>query len=84
MQLNPSHKASIFNLACAYEKLKKYEAAMDRFTQAINVEMSWPDAHYGLALCCLKLERYPEAVEHILNAERYNIEHYKDKVLRRQ
>lgn len=57
LKLNQHHKASIFNLACAFEKLGKYEEALSQFKQAVGVEESWPDAHYGLALCCLALKR---------------------------
>lgn len=53
LKLNPKHKASIFNLACAYEKLKDYRNAYDWFNRAIKVDDEWPDAHYGLVLCCL-------------------------------
>ena len=82
--MNKDHKASIFNLACAYEKLKKYEEALGWFVHAINVQKDWPDAHYGLALCCLKLKRNPEAVEHIENAKKWSIEEYKVKMHKRQ
>jgi len=58
LELNPNHKASIFNLACAFEKLGQYEQALEWFKHAINVDEKWPDAHYGLTLCCLKLKLY--------------------------
>ena len=82
--LNAKHKASIFNLACAYEKLGHYEEAIGKFMHAIEVQKDWPDAHYGLALCCLKLKRFEEAVEHIENAKRYSIEEYKQKMEKRR
>lgn len=83
LKLNSSHKASIFNLACAFQKLECYDEALAQFTQAVNVEREWPDAHYGLALCCLMLERYPDALGHILNAEEHNITQYRKKLLDR-
>ena len=51
---------------------------------AIEVQRDWPDAHYGLALCCLKLKRYEQAVEHIENAKKYSIEEYKQKMEKRR
>lgn len=81
--LNKDHKASIFNLACAYEKLSKYEEALGWFLHAIDVQKDWPDAHYGLALCCLKLKRNQEAVEHIENAKKWSIEEFKTKMHKR-
>ena len=62
LELNKNHTPSIFNLACAYEKLMNYEDALEWFSHAIKVQQDWPDAHYGLALCCLKLKRNNEAV----------------------
>jgi tetratricopeptide (TPR) repeat protein len=84
LKLNKNHKASIFNLACAYEKLKDYSAALEWFYHAIKVEEDWPDAHYGLALCCLKLKKNQEAVHHIENATKWSIEEYKTKMKKRK
>lgn len=71
-------------MACAYEKLEKYEEALSWFKHAVSVDLKWPDAHYGLALCSLKLKRNHDAVNHISNAVKYSIEEYKDKVRRRR
>ena len=84
LKLNKNHKASIFNLACAYEKLGKYDLALVWFQHAIKVQENWPDAHYGLALCCLKLERNQEAVSHIENATKWSIDEYKIKMKKRR
>ena len=53
LKLNKDHRASIFNLACAYEKLDMFKESLDGFQHAISVDEKWPDAHYGLSLCCL-------------------------------
>ena len=81
--LNKDHKASIFNLACAYEKLEKYEEALKWFEHAIDVQKDWPDAHYGLALCCLKLKRFQLAVNYRENAKNYSIDEFKFKMHKR-
>lgn len=73
MKLNTNHRPSIFNLACAYEKLGEYEEALEGFLHAIAVDERWPDAHYGLALCSLKLLKNADAVTHIENAVRWSI-----------
>ena len=78
--LKQDHEPSIFNLACSYEKLEKYHDAHQSFTAAIECRENWPDAHYGLALCCLKLKRNQEAVNHIENAKKWSIEEYENKV----
>lgn len=57
--------------------MKNYAKALEWFKNAIGVKMNWPDAHYGLALCCLKIPDMKEdAVEHIENAVKYSIEEY--------
>ena len=84
LKLNSDHRASIFNLACAYEKLSQFEDSLKGFQHAISVDEKWPDAHYGLALCCLQLKQYEEAVKHITNAMKWNINDYKKKVQLRQ
>ena len=84
LKLNENHKASIFNLACAYEKLEKYDDALNWFQHAIKVQENWPDAHYGLALCCLKLKLNKDAVTHIENATKWSIEDYKVKMKKRK
>jgi tetratricopeptide (TPR) repeat protein len=61
-----------------------YEDALEWFSHAIKVQQDWPDAHYGLALCCLKLKRNKEAVEHIENATKWSIEDYKIKMKKRK
>ena len=35
-------------------------------------------------MCCLRLERYQDAVKHITNAKKWSIEEYKKKVHLRQ
>ena len=72
LKLDPNHLPSRFNLACAFEKLKKYEDASKEFKHAISVDQKQPDAHYGLALCCLKLEKNEDAVRNIENAVKYS------------
>lgn len=52
--------------------------------RAINVDSKWPDAHYGLALCALKLKLNAEAVEHIHNAMVWGIEEFQEKVAKRK
>lgn len=84
LNLNPRHKASIFNLACAYEKLEQWDEARSWFLHAIEVDDKWPDAHYGLVLCSLKLEKYQEAVEHIEKAKQWSIVEYQQKVDQRK
>lgn len=84
LKLNQNHKASIFNLACAYEKLKKYGEALNWFHHAINVDNEWPDAHYGLALCSLKLGRNEEALKHIEEAVTWSIAEFKVKMRKRR
>lgn len=84
LKLNPNHKASIFNLACAFEKIGSYKEALEWFTHAINVDEKWPDAHYGLALCSLKLNLSSEAVGHIENAMKWNVNEYNIKVEKRR
>ena len=80
LRLKSDHEPSIFNLACSFEMLGKYDDAFDWFKAAINCRENWPDAHYGLALCCLKLKRNQEAVEHIENAKKWSMEEYENKV----
>ena len=80
LELNSDHRASIFNLACAYERLNRFEKSLEGFQHAISVDEKWPDAHYGLALCCLQLKRYEDAVKHITNAMRWSIDDYNRKV----
>lgn len=80
LKLNSDHRASIFNLACAYERLSRFEESLAGFEHAVSVDEKWPDAHYGLALCCLQLERYKDAVKHITNAMKWSIDDYQQKV----
>jgi len=35
-----------------------YPDAKREFKKAIEVDAAWPDAHYGLALTCIKLKQY--------------------------
>ena len=71
-------------MACAYEKLKKYEDASQEFKHAISVDEKWPDAHYGLALCSLKLGKNADAVNDIESAVKWSIDDYESKVRRRE
>lgn len=80
LNLNPRHKASIFNLACAYEKLEQWDEARSWFLHAIEVDDKWPDAHYGLVLCSLKLKKFQEAVDHIEKAKQWSIVEYQQKL----
>jgi tetratricopeptide (TPR) repeat protein len=61
-----------------------YEDALEWFTHAIKVQEDWPDAHYGLALCSLKLKKNKEAVTHIENATKWSIEEYNVKMYKRK
>lgn len=54
-KLNKTHTPSIFNLACSYLKLKQYEDSKHWFKICISVEQVWPNAHFGMALCCIRL-----------------------------
>ena len=64
--------------------MKKYEDASKEFKHAISVDQKQPDAHYGLALCCLKLNKNEDAVRNIENAVLYSFEEYSDKIDRRK
>jgi tetratricopeptide (TPR) repeat protein len=84
LKIDPTHRPSRFNLACAYEKLKKYEDASAEFRHAISVKESWPDAHYGLALCSLKLKKYHDAVKNIEDAVKWSRVEYQEKLAKRK
>lgn len=47
--------------------------ALEWFLKAIEVDDKWPDAHYGLALCSLKLNNNHDAVRHIEKAVYWSI-----------
>jgi tetratricopeptide (TPR) repeat protein len=56
--------------------LKDYHNAYEWFNHAIMVDDKWSDAHYGLVLCCLQLEKYDEAVDHIEKAKMWGMRDY--------
>lgn len=70
--LDKDHIPSIFNMACNYEKLKCYPEAKEQFLRAIQAQERWPDAHYGLALVCIKLNQFEEAVKAAENAVKWS------------
>lgn len=59
-------------MACNYEKLLKYPEAKVQFLRAIEAQERWPDAHYGLALVCIKLKQFEEAVKAAESAVKFS------------
>jgi Tfp pilus assembly protein PilF len=51
--------------------LKKYDDAKIWFLKVVKEKVDWPDAHYGLALACIRLGDHSEAAHHIEQAVHY-------------
>ena len=48
----------MFNLACCYERICKYSAALKQFESLILIKPDWSEAYYGSSLSLFKLGHY--------------------------
>lgn len=63
LKLAPRDPALHCNQANAYAGLQQYESAIACYERAIGLQGGFIDAHYGLALALLKLNKFEEAFE---------------------
>jgi tetratricopeptide (TPR) repeat protein len=61
--LVPDHPTAGFNLGVCYERLGKYEQAIEAFTTAASRHNQLWQAHVGLGYCHLRLGRYNRALQ---------------------
>lgn len=58
----------MYNIACCFEKISKFENAIRWFRHGLEVQPQNSDILYGLALTHFKTKRYQEATEYIEQA----------------
>lgn len=65
IRLNQRHYNSLLNLANCYEQQQCYQQAITWYEHALVVNPLSDDAHYGIALCCVKDGEPARAQKHI-------------------
>ncbi|RKY03564.1 hypothetical protein DRP77_05825, partial [Candidatus Poribacteria bacterium] len=61
----PYYSEAKYNLGIALYKLGRYEEAVERFKEVVELAPWWDDAHYNLAMTLLKLGRREEAISEL-------------------
>jgi tetratricopeptide (TPR) repeat protein len=65
VRLNQRHYQSMLNLASCYEQQQRFSQAVTWYEFALLVNPMSDDAHYGIALCCVKDGLPDKAYKHI-------------------
>ncbi|MEO0226003.1 MAG: tetratricopeptide repeat protein, partial [candidate division WOR-3 bacterium] len=60
--INPRFTDAYFNLAITYNRLGRYQEAIESFKQVIRLSPGMAEAYYGLGVVYLKLEKTDEAL----------------------
>jgi protein O-GlcNAc transferase len=60
--IEPNHGTAHFNLAVCLEKSEKWEAALDSFRRAVEIDSSRVEARIGGGTCLLRLDNNAEAL----------------------
>eukprot|EP00825_Cyclidium_porcatum_P042439 TRINITY_DN580_c0_g1_i3.p1 TRINITY_DN580_c0_g1~~TRINITY_DN580_c0_g1_i3.p1 ORF type:complete len:520 (-),score=79.20 TRINITY_DN580_c0_g1_i3:1234-2793(-) len=71
LQYDKLHFKTIFNLACMYERIRKFDNAIKWFDLLLQFpqdqQLDWGnEIRYGLALCCYKTAQYKECYKKIM------------------
>jgi len=66
--LNPNYVEAHRNLARVYFVQKKFSASADSYKKVVALDPADVDAAVNLALACVELQRYDEAISHLEKA----------------
>lgn len=66
--LRPEDSRLLYKIACTYFSEAKWEAAHKQLDTAIRIHKSDFDYQLLAGQCCEQLERYPEAIQHFMQA----------------
>ena len=69
VKIDPQHYGCIYNAGCCHFFTGKFQNARKWFELTTKVNPRRPDGYYGLALSCLKLGQYEEALESIVQID---------------
>lgn len=65
VKIEPNHFDCIYNVGCCHFAANKFANARKWFNLAIKVNSTCADSYYGLAVACIKLGLYAEALQAI-------------------
>jgi len=65
LKYNPLNQNLLYNLACCYEKIRKYGIAIAWFKNGIDVYPRWTDALFGIGVTYFKIRKFNEALDYI-------------------
>jgi tetratricopeptide (TPR) repeat protein len=68
LRKKPLARILIYNIACCYEKLKKFNNALIWFKHGIDLDSKWTDCYFGCALTYFKMSNYEKAYEFVKKA----------------
>ena len=71
VKIDSTHYGCIFNAGCCHFFTGKFQNARKWFELATWVNPRRPDGYYGLALSCLKLGLYEEALSSIVQIDNH-------------
>ena len=63
LEYNPDNAIALNNIGATYMERKDYEGALPYMEKAMEIDNSYANSYYGLALCYYKLGRYEKAFE---------------------
>lgn len=63
LEFHPDNAIAINNIGATYMEVKDFEAALPYLQKALDIDDTYANSYYGLALCYYKLGRLAEAFE---------------------
>jgi hypothetical protein len=80
--LNPRDADAHYQLGLIYAQRRQYDAAIERFRKATEIDANEPDAFYQLGRIAREQGRYGEAIEYCRTAARLDDKHSSSEVWR--
>jgi len=80
--LNPRDADAHYQLGLIYQQRRQYDAAIERFRKAIEVDPDEADAHFQLGRIAREQGNYAESLDHFRNAARIDDKHASSEVWR--
>ncbi|CDW86062.1 tpr domain containing protein [Stylonychia lemnae] len=65
LRVNPTSEILLYNLACQFQKIGKFENSIRWLKHSLNIKPQWTDAYYGLAITKFKMQKYDLALKNI-------------------
>ena len=82
LKLLPDSGIGHYELGLALFETGEWKAAAPEFEAAVSRAPRWADAHFSLAAVYARIDRVPEAMEHLAITLELNSDHYRANLLR--